>query len=217
MRSTVPSVGDYRRALVDNGSDMLSALREWRLSLPLPVLEPTVLDVGLPGLGDELRRLECRTPRLLLTSPPYPGVYVIYHRWKLRGRREIPAPYWITGHQDGNGISHYTMGARAEPTLNRYFSQLELAFRDLVTVISTSTVVVQMVGFSDASDQLARYLQVMRSIGLQEFTIPELATEADGRLWRSVPNRRWWTEARSKRAIAPHTSREVVLLHRLAL
>jgi hypothetical protein len=34
-------------------------------------------------------------PRLVFTSPPYPGVHVLYHRWQCFGRKETPAPYWI--------------------------------------------------------------------------------------------------------------------------
>src|SRR5262249_52982637 len=29
-------------------------------------------------------------PRLVLTSPPYVGVHVLYHRWQVQGRRESP-------------------------------------------------------------------------------------------------------------------------------
>ena len=35
------------------------------------------------------------SPKLIITSPPYPGVHVLYHRWQVNGRRETPAPYWI--------------------------------------------------------------------------------------------------------------------------
>jgi hypothetical protein len=150
-----------------------------------------------------------------VTSPPYPGVYVNYHRWKLRGRREIPAPYWIADRRDGNGLAHYTMGARAEPTLNTYFGRLQQAYADLVRTFDADTTLVQLVGFSEVDRQLPRYLEAMTTIGLEEFTIADLATDTDGRLWRSVPNRRWWTEVRSKQGVAEHTSREVVLFHRL--
>ncbi len=39
----------------------------------------------------QLKRLRVR-PRLLFTSPPYPGVHVLYHRWQYQGRRGDPCP-----------------------------------------------------------------------------------------------------------------------------
>lgn len=33
--------------------------------------------------------------KLVLTSPPYPGVHVVYHRWQILGRKETPAPFWL--------------------------------------------------------------------------------------------------------------------------
>ena len=65
-----------------------------------------------PLLAHTLRRREAR-PKLILTSPPYPGVHVLYHRWQVLGRRETPAPYWIADIRDGHGASYYTMGSRS--------------------------------------------------------------------------------------------------------
>lgn len=215
MKSEVPSAADLRDALVENGRAMLAVALTWARDHGPAHADLTILDVGLPGLGNSFAEASADRPRAVVTSPPYPGVYVNYHRWKLRGRREIPAPYWIADRRDGNGLAHYTMGARAEPTLNTYFNRLQAAYADLVCTFDASTTLVQLVGFSDVDRQLPRYLDAMDDIGLEEFTVAELATDTDGRFWRSVPNRRWWTEARSKRGVAEHTSREVVLLHRL--
>jgi hypothetical protein len=215
MRSSLPAASEFRSALADNGRAMLTALLRFTASLP-PTVDPLILDAGLPGLADMLhgRQIEV-TPKLVLTSPPYPGVYVNYHRWKLLGRVEIPAPYWIADRLDGNGLAHYTMSARAEPTLNAYFSRLKTAFSDLARIITPQTVVVQMVGFNTPATQLPRYLAALQEAGFAEILMEGLATEDDGRLWRAVPGRRWWTEVQSRRSIAPHTAREVVLLHRL--
>ena len=59
--------------------------------------------------------------KLVLTSPPYPGVHVLYHRWQVDGRKETPAPYWIANCEDGAGASYYTFGCRQEKGLNSYF------------------------------------------------------------------------------------------------
>jgi hypothetical protein len=64
------------------------------------------------GAEDGPRVREIGSPALILTSPPYPGVHVLYHRWQVLGRRETPAPFWIAGTLDGAGASYYTFGDR---------------------------------------------------------------------------------------------------------
>jgi len=189
MRSSIPTVAEFRSALLQIGEDMLAAACEYAVSLPKSGTKPIVINSGLPGLAGEFHP-GMPEPRLILTSPPYPGVYVNYHRWKLLGRHEIRAPYWIADQRDGNGLAHYTMHARAEPTLNTYFSKLQLAFTDLARIASPSTTLVQLVGFSAPEMQLSRYLDAMTISGFEEQLLPELATHSDGRLWRSVPGRR---------------------------
>lgn len=212
MRSSLPSVGELRSALEIVGSDMLE-VAEAHAELLEGHPEPRVLCQGVPGLAETLELPEA--PKLVLTSPPYPGVYVNYHRWKMLGRREIRAPYWITNNLDGHGLAHYTMSARADRSQDTYFQLLADAFRDVCKLLDSNTLVVQMVGFNDRASQLPRYLDAMREAGLTEVTDARLATESDGRLWRVVPWRRWWTTASARRDVAPHTAEEVVLLHRL--
>jgi len=215
MRSTVPSVEEFRSTLITHGRAMLKVAETFAESLDKTTELPYVMEKGVPGLADSVSKFTIQKPALVLTSPPYPGVYVNYHRWKLLGRREIRAPYWIANQLDGHGLAHYTMHARAEPTLRTYFDRLRRAFEDIARLVSATTTVVQLVGFNNPPDQLSRYLSTMNDAGFQEVLFPELATADDGRLWRSVPSRRWWTEAQSRRSIAPHTAQEVVLIHRL--
>lgn len=212
MRSTLPSTDELRVAIQSVGDDMLSVVAACSEGLGrMP--PPTVLCQGVPGLADVLELTHA--PRLVLTSPPYPGVYVNYHRWKMLGRREIRAPYWITNNLDGHGLAHYTMSARADRSLDTYFETVSSAFSDVARLVDSSTLVVQMVGFNNRELQLPRYLQAMADAGLVEMTDPALATDEDGRLWRSVPWRRWWTTATARCDVAPHTAEEVVLVHRL--
>jgi SAM-dependent methyltransferase len=42
--------------------------------------------------------------KLVLTSPPYPGVHVVYHRWQINGRKETPAPFWLVNARDSGLI-----------------------------------------------------------------------------------------------------------------
>jgi len=215
MRSIIPSVEDFRSALIANGRAMLDVATAFAGSLSDSTELPYIVERGVPGLADWVSSIAITKPALVLTSPPYPGVYVNYHRWKLLGRKEIRAPYWIANKLDGNGLAHYTMHARAEPTLTTYFDRLRIAFDDIARLVGPATTVVQLVGFNNPPDQLSRYLSTMSDAGFQEVLFPELATGEDGRLWRSVPGRRWWTEAQSRQSVAPHTAKEAVLIHRL--
>ena len=50
---------------------------------------------------------------LVVTSPPYLGVHVLYNRWQLQGRRELKVPFFLTGCKDIGGPAAYTIVARA--------------------------------------------------------------------------------------------------------
>jgi hypothetical protein len=215
MRSEIPSVPEFRDTMVAQAHAMIDAATLFADTLRDGTVPPIILTQRVPGLAD-CEAMSGQQPELILTSPPYPGVYVIYHRWKLRGRREIPAPYWITDRLDGQGMSAYTMGARADKTHDAYFKQLSDAFADLRSLTGSATHVVQIVGFNNVANQLDRYLDAMHDAGLEELVFPELATAEDGRLWRHVPSRRWWNTTTTLRDVAPHTAKEVVLIHRLA-
>lgn len=208
-------VGTFRLALANNAHEMAEVARGFAEDVRSLKNQnaPVLLKQRLPGLSDNPIGPP-RSPSLIVTSPPYPGVYVLYHRWKIGGRRESPAPYWIANAMDGHGQNHYTMAARADSERDRYFAQLEEAYMDLGDLSQEGTWLVQIVGFNDVPSQFDRYLGVMDRCGFDEVLIDELATEGDGRLWRDVPGRKWWVAAGTLRGIAPGTSREVVLVHR---
>jgi hypothetical protein len=190
------------------------AVQQADASHPTSVPRVTVLQQALPGLSLHPTISALPRARLVVTSPPYPGVYVLYHRWKLQGRKEIAAPFWLANSPDGHGMAHYTMSARARQTLDSYFENVRAAFSDLVRITASGTWIVQLIGFSDVSAQLPRYLNLLSEVGLREVRFPDLSTARDGRLWRSVPSRRWWVTATSRNQVAAHTAHEVVLVHR---
>src|SRR5207253_2823824 len=97
--------------------------------------------------------------QLVLTSPPYPGVHVLYHRWQVCGRRETPAPYWIADQRDGAGESYYTFGSRQQDGLSTYFSTLLSTFSGIRALVGPGSLVVQLVGFSQPEWQLPLYLR----------------------------------------------------------
>jgi hypothetical protein len=217
MRRSVPERDEVLESLIAVTAGMVATARKYSMDVQRAdasyeltgVAHRTrVVEQGLPGLAKRLRTGGA-APALVLTSPPYPGVYVNYHRWKVRGRRETPAPYWLANRQDGNGLAYYTMAARSDLTQKTYFKLLTDGFADVAKICDLSTMVVQMVGFHDPATDLPRYLLAMEQAGFTEVRLPELANAEDGRLWRSVPNRRWW----AANAAGMQTSAEVVLVH----
>lgn len=155
----------------------------------------------------ELLRNKGIRPKLVLTSPPYPGVHILYHRWQVFGRRETPAPFWIAGLQDGHSASHYTMGSRTPLGLLNYFQTLHHTFGTLRSVLSPETLVVQLVAFSNTEAQLPLYRCTMARAGFAEIS--------GGGRWvsgwvRLVPNRKWYAHVRRD----SDASREVLLVHR---
>lgn len=223
MRSQVPSSAELQTALAENATSMLDAARvattRYRAADQLAsangLRRSLVLQQGLPGVAGHSLLARHPAPRLVLTSPPYPGVYVNYHRWKLRGRLETPLPYFVAGQLDGHGLAHYTMAARSDRTQGTYFKRLEAAFLDIAKLCDADTWLVQVVGFNDVEDQLSRYLATMSKAGFSEYVFSDLATGVDGRLWRDVPGRRWWARAGDRSEVVQHTAREVVLFHKL--
>ena len=137
---------------------------------------------------------------------------MLYHRWQVDGRKEAPLPFMIANKLDGAGSSYYTMGDRKYPELATYFANIEETMSSVAALADDQTIFVQMVAFSDPGWQLPRYLETMERLGLSELLLPALDGEADGRLWRSVPNRRWYSDQRGETP----GSEEVVLLHRMA-
>lgn len=82
----------------------------------------------------------------------------------------------------------------------------------VANLANARTVIVQMVAFSEPKWQLPRYLETMEGAGLTELRLSALRGVRDGRLWRSVPSRRWYSQQRGETP----GSQEVVLFHRKA-
>lgn len=147
-------------------------------------------------------------PRLILTSPPYPGVHVLYHRWQINGRKETPAPYWLADQQDGHGESYYTLGGRSKKGQQEYFINLSRTYNSLRQLVDDEGIVVQLVAFSDPETQLPAFLQCMTSAGYQEIT--PFCSSNSKRPYREVPHRKWYTQFSQNN----HASNEVLLIHR---
>jgi hypothetical protein len=88
---------DFREKLRLMSEEMLLSIRKLREQIKSTGGHATILnlDAALLDQAPVFRNARQKVS-LVLTSPPYPGVHVLYHRWQVDGRRETPAPYWAT-------------------------------------------------------------------------------------------------------------------------
>ena len=215
----IPSAVEFRNKFFENIIEMSKGALEFsravrqsdRLYDSKDLFRIVCLNRSAVGLEKEPIFTKIKPPKLILTSPPYPGVHVLYHRWQINGRKETPAPFWIANAQDGQGSSFYTMGDRKQQGLKRYYELLFEVYKSMAKIANEDTVFVQMVGFSKPAIQLPKYLETIEAAGFSEYKIPAISNMADGRLWRTVPNRKWY--ATHKGSIG--SSKEVVLFHYL--
>jgi len=219
MRKEIPNVDLFRKTLVDVSIKMLASIEDFSLKAAIVDTKwdsknlPRTSIINRNCIGIEYERCitKAGAPKLVLTSPPYPGVHVLYHRWQVKSRRETPAAYWIANELDGLGESHYTFGNREEIGLSTYFNNALRSFQSIAKICDEHTKIVQVIAFNDPSWQLPLYLDVLSSSGLSEIKHPKLSNANDGRLWRQVPNRKWFASKRGNTG----GSKEVVLIHTL--
>jgi len=208
-----------------NGRQRATPLPEFRLRLAMTV------DEMLVGLGEFARRLKqrrgpvdapvlihdsatelARHPPFLnekaavaVSSPPYPRIHMLYHRWQVDGRRETPAPFWLAACHDGHGASFYNFGDRREEAIENYFAESLRTLTSIRRVLRDGAIFVQMVAFGDPEAHLPRYLRNMSDAGFDQIHAKDRQP-----IWRSVPGRRW--HANFKGALS--SAREIVLVHR---
>ena len=211
-RAKLPTIAEFRNFVEQTAGEMVEGARALRSAVKANGHKSVIgiINRSATGIEKDERLLGWRPPRLVVTSPPYPGVHVLYHRFQVDGRKETPLPFMIANKLDGAGGSYYTMGDRKYPELATYFTNIKATMSSVSALADDQTIIVQMLAFSDAKWQLPRYLDTMREAGLQEVFLPTLQEEGDGRLWRSVPGRRWYSDQRGDTP----GSQEVVLIHK---
>ncbi len=201
----IPKANEFRNKLLEIVNQMCFGAYEYSLAIEKHKKKISIIPINKPAVEiNRYKKLkQFKPPKLILTSPPYPGVHVVYHRWQIHGRKETPAPFWIADNLDGNGLTHYAMGGRKQKGLTDYFQNIESAFSAISEVCNSETTIVQILAFSEPEWQLPRYLEAMATAGLQEKLIGE------NRIWRQVPNRKWYANLKGETL----SSKEVVLIH----
>jgi len=219
-RSSIPSKEEFLAMHRENFELMVASIETFRTRIheafrmpPSAIWQNRRLLVR-PAAGiDKDRRIpkSWGTPRLVLTSPPYWGVHILYHRWQVKGRRETPAPYWLAERRDGNGAAYYTFGDRKRKDTETYLGFLKDSFSSIASLLDRESVVIQLVAFSDQRIQLPVYLEAMEDAGFEEAELDGFV-KPKNRIWRTVPNRKWYADFKGKLS----ASREVLLIHRKA-
>lgn len=198
------SVREFRERLSATTLDMIEGMDEFKNArrshtskIQLRNGDASSVD-SLPVFAKEGKKA-----KLIVTSPPYPGVHMLYHRWQVDGRRETPAPYWIAQRTDGQGASYYCFGSRRAHESGKYFSTALETLKSIRRVLAPNGLMVQLIAFSNPDRDLPRYLEIMQLAGFEE---SEAMTD---RIWREVPNRKWHATARG----LTHSSKEALLVH----
>lgn len=207
-KKDIPPISVFRNNLKKNFTQMIEDISAISALVNYGQDKRNIKVVNTSAANIHKERIFKKTgaPKLILTSPPYPGVHVLYHRWQVRGRRETAAPYWIANKLDGDGERYYTLGNRHEKELKGYYGNLKTTFDSIAKIVDETTLIVQMVAFSKPAWQLPKYLEVMAQCGLAEILL-----KGSERIWRNVPNRKWHAQLQTSRS----ASREVVLFHKL--
>lgn len=212
-RKESPSLTEFRDKLKQNVYQMLDDMKEFNQRLKIqkhnqPYRKLLELNASCIDRASIFSKQGLKAD-LVITSPPYPGIHILYHRWQINGRRETPAPYWIAQCNDGQGDSYYNFGNRQEVNLNTYFDTSLNTLKAIRHVMRKGAFMVQMLAFSNPEEHLPRYLSNMQQAGFEEVLLPKITTNAGDRIWRMVPNRRWHAALKGDTA----SSREVVLIH----
>lgn len=198
-------LSDFRKKLTETAYEMLQASTAYAKKAKHSGGTATILNRDAGDLPDvPLFQNEGKRASLVVTSPPYPGVHVLYHRWQVDGRRETPAPYWIAGCDDGNGSSFYNFADRRQGASDNYFDRSLTTLKAIRRVVKDGGYMVQLVAFNRPDEHLPRYLQNMQKSGFAEISVG-----TNGRIWRTVPHRKWHAALNG----ATHCSNEVVLIH----
>jgi len=215
-RDRIPTASEFRTALTQNLQSMIQgaaafakAARMADRSSPTVGFRRTLSVQADAGEISDLNCFENRpAPKLVLTSPPYPGIHVLYNRWQVLGRRESPAPFWIADEPSDVGAADLTFGDRRIHAESRYFKEVERAFASVSEVLDRTSIVVQLVAFSQPTKQLPLYLDAVSNAGFREVY---LSGTNGTRHWRGVPNRKWYADQWGING----SRKEVLLFHKL--
>lgn len=209
-RKGAVALSAFRQRLTSTVLEMLQGADQFAEAIkgnPGSLAKPILIHDSAENIGSHGVWKRGALADLVVTSPPYPGVHMLYHRWQVDGRKETPAPYWIANKLDGKGPAYYSFGGRFQENHDDYFSTSLRTLCGIRSVMKEGATIIQMIAFSDPRRQLPRYLANMEAAGFGELRLDSGVRQK--RIWRSVPNRTWHATLQGPTSSA----REVVLIH----
>lgn len=213
-RKSPPSARRFREQIVAHAEEMIEGALSFRneacQSGATRDVAADCIHASAKDIAERPVKSFSTAPKLILTSPPYPGVHVLYHRWQVNGRKETPAPYWVANCMDGNGASFYTFGDRKQDNLEDYFNSMRECYSAVSAVAERGTWLVQLVAFSRPEWQLPLFLEILQECGFKEVLLEGHQSIINGRSWRTVPNRKFYADSKG----GTPSSKEVLLVHR---
>lgn len=195
---------EFREQLSANLREMLNGLTEFEQQLGGKTTERFLINDSAENLAKHVPFTHIKAD-CAVSSPPYPGIHMLYHRWQVDGRRESPAPYWLAACQDGQGAVFYNFADRREEAIDGYFAASLRTLKSIRAVMKDGAPFIQMIAFGNPNHHLPRYLANMRAAGFEE-----ARPGASKQIERHVPSRRWHATFKGEL----NGSREIVLVHR---
>jgi DNA modification methylase len=156
---------------------------------------------------NKINSLKKGTVKLILTSPPYPGIHISYNKWQIHGRRDTKLPYWIMNSKPPAFTKFSYRGEKARG-LNDYYSYMTKVYLKLKPYCSDNCHIVKLLSFRNKAKEFKLYRDAMENAGLEEIKILK---KGDGRIWRTVPKRRWQARYSKKKL---KSNKEVLLIYK---
>lgn len=128
--------------------------------------------------------------KLVITSPPYPSVHVLYNRWQVHGRRETDLPFRILGFNSEPPASFYTLGTRnSRLGSENYRKRMKVILKSVYELMASGAVLAQIVAFpKNDGMHIDEYEELLETTGFKPIHSKLKMVQ------RSVPNRKWYTQ-----------------------
>jgi hypothetical protein len=200
----------FKQKIKSNCLDMLDGMNELEINVKLnsskKILRSSAIYNKCASKSLSNKNLKDRKTKLIITSPPYPGINVYYGTWQIHGRRNTSLPYLILGMKQPVNRSVLNFQYPKNKDLRIYFETMEKVFSKLYKASNKKTLLMQLVAFNKLDGAFDMYLKTMKKCGFEEIKL-----NGRKRIWRTVPNRSWQaTHAKGELS----SSKEVLLLHK---
>lgn len=196
----------FKRKIRSNSLDMLEGMRNLDKYLINSRNKFSIYSKSSTKIN-KTKELKSKKVKLIITSPPYPGINISYSRWQIHGRRNTTLPYLVLGIPVPENKSIFNFQSPRNKTYNLYFDKLKTIFKSIKKICSKNTIILQLVAFNHENGLFEKYLKTLEDCGFKEMKLKK-----KGRVWREVPNRSW--QAKFVKGNIP-ASNEVLLLHKI--